>query len=401
MEDWCVLPLVAMEDITQQWLRKVLIFALNSDITLMSWNVRKQEGKVGVAGEICFIEVTFTTRTPLKEQEQKEWKIEQEVELDQKQELEYSKFLVVKLFPKDKNKIKTMKKEKFGEREVEFYKYASTQEFKRFCQESGIVQPVPRMYWAGMSENALTIVLYDLTSDNYTTLVPPEGISLGEVKVILESVAIIHASGFAKITSSSRDFFDIPWDGGFQSEQVLSGLNMQIPMFALATTVDTLKALKSLVPELLHLVYRFPFMETLIHGDLWTGNVMFSQDVRSVSIIDWQFMHLGNPVCDLLTLLLMSSNPIVYQEHLTEVLECYWLSFEEALIKNGVRSKLNVSLHDLFENVEAMWMYGFMFFSAAFSHLMSYQMMSENRAKAVVSFLEKRGVFEKFLASKH
>lgn len=404
-----MLPLVAPKDITQQWLRKVLSLALNTDITLKSWGVRKQGDKFGVAGEICFVHVTFTTKTPLQQQEQeqnaereqRDHQNEQEAEFYQERGLEYSRSLVVKLYPQDKKKIKTMKEEKFGEREVEFYKYASTQEFKSFCQKSGGVDPVPRVYWTGISEDALTIVLHDLTSDDYVTLVTPEGISLSKVKAVLESIAIIHASGFSKIAHSGREFYDIPWVGGFQGEQVLSGLSMQIPMYSLARTVDTLKALRSFIPELLQLADRYPFIETLIHGDLWTGNVMFSRGGQSVSIIDWQFTHLGNPVCDLLTLLFMSSNPLVYQEHLNEVLEYYWLSFEQALIKNGARSKLNVSLHDLFENVEAMLMYGFMFFSAAFSHLMSCNMMSENRAKAVVSFLEKRGVFDKFLANNH
>lgn len=377
-EKQILIPLRSHEDLSHEWLEQVLRHAIHDNLKFKSWKTNEAEGRHGFASAISFITVSYTTQTHGG--------------------MEESKSLVVKFMPEEDSSANLVRNGNLALREVEFYKYAASEEFKIYCHSNGMQNLIPKVYWAGIDGDKVTVVLEDLSCSKYKTLTPSEGISLSQVKITLSTIAVVHASGFHSINKHGTHQLDMPWDVTFLKEDVEKGLHRLIGIYSDNPLAGTFKTFLPCLEKLLYTANSSPFLRTLIHGDLWTGNIMFSSDEKSVSIIDWQFAHFGNPACDIITLLILSSSPYVYEDHLTEVLACYWESFKGALVKNGGAAvELKFSFQDLVRNVEDLWLYGFMFFSAAFPDLLDFNKMSETRLKSIITFLVKRGAFAKFL----
>lgn len=368
-------PLPSQRDINQYWLEKVLSHKYATTVKIQSWSVKSPTSREGFLSEICFVKVSYITFGGSLEERN----------------------LVIKFMPEAKGVVEFVKRGNLGKREVEFYKYASSQDFKVFCQKAGLIHPTPDLYWAGLKNDVLTLVLHDLNSDDYVLSSPAEGNSLNQIKCTLNSIAVIHAAGIAAIKKHGKHNLDIPFDSSCLVELLQAGIEMQIKLYVGTPTADTLKSLLPQSEALINVSQRYTFLDTLIHGDLWTGNVMFFEDHRLASVIDWQFAIFGNPVCDITTLLLVSGIPSVYTDHLTEVLECYWGRFNHALKENGV--SVNKTFQDLVQNLDNLWMHGYMFLSASLPDLMANDKITEGRIRAVVSFLEKKGAFANFLQS--
>ncbi|XP_027225870.2 uncharacterized protein [Penaeus vannamei] len=360
----------SMKDIDKVWLEELLKQRLKSNIKVLSWTSSTPPTKSGFLSEMCFVRVCF--KDPDHRMEERS--------------------LAVKFAPNDKNILEFMKNGNLARKEVEFYKFVLTDDFQLFCEKSGLKNPVPDVYWAGMEEDLVTLVMHDLRIDGFRVDTPPEGNSLEQIKVTLNSIAVIHACGVATIKKHGREYLDVP-SGDFLDDYMKAGLEKEIEMFKGTRTAETLTAINSLRDAVIKA--RSPLFETLIHGDLWTGNVMFSGDNTSAVILDWQFASVDNPVCDILSLLLMSGEPVVYEQHLKDVLESYWQSLTEALRKN------EVSVCNTFEEFvncfEQMWMYGFMFFTCSLSDMLENNMITVQRTKHVIKFLEEKNVFSKFL----
>ncbi|KAK4318723.1 hypothetical protein Pmani_010295 [Petrolisthes manimaculis] len=379
-EERVLVPLHSLEDLSHDWLQQVLRNALHTNVKFKSWKTNTKEDITGFASDISFITVSYITHTH--------------------REIEETRSLVVKFMPQNTETANFLRDGNLALREVEFYKYAASEEFKLFCHKSGMQNLIPELYWAGIDGDRLTVVLEDLCCRKYKTLIPSEGISLSQVKIILSAIATVHAAGFHSINRYGSHQLDMPWNTAFLQKSVEVGLGRLTGIYSNTPLAGTFKVFFLHLENLLHSDHCHSFLRTLIHGDLWTGNVMFSTDEKSVSIFDWQFAHFGNPVCDIIILLILSSSPSVYEDHLIEVLECYWESFKESLMKNGgAAAELTYTLQDLMRNVEDLWFFGFMFLCAAFPDLLDFNKMSETRLKSIITFLDKRGVFTRPLVS--
>ncbi|XP_045128163.1 uncharacterized protein LOC123514358 [Portunus trituberculatus] len=374
MEYSPVTPLSSPAEVTQAWLEQVLRHKLGSSLKLNSWSVKLPETKSGYMSEVCFIQAYFSIREGAPEEKLS---------------------LFVKFMPYEKVLLDVMKNCQLADREVGFYKHAFSREFNDFCETSGVHHPVPEVYWAGLEDSKMTIVLQDLCSDGLRLSAPVEGNSLKQIKCVLATVAVIHGSGIATIQKQERHAWDIPLRIYHLKNYIVDGINKQIKIFEGTPTVNTLKALLPLTSELFSVEDKHPFLKSIIHGDLWTANVMFSQDDQHACIFDWQFCRVGNIVCDIMTLLLVSAEVSCYTEHLTEILECYWKCLEQSLQSNGVT--VDVSFQDFVHNFESMWIYGYTLFCAGIPDLLKSH-ISEDRVRAVVYFLEERGVFKNFLS---
>ncbi|XP_063867693.1 uncharacterized protein LOC135104340 isoform X2 [Scylla paramamosain] len=378
MEHSSITPLSSPAEITQAWLEQVLRHKLGPSLKLTSWSMKLPETRSGYLSEVCFIQVCFSIREGAPEEKQS---------------------LFAKFMPDGEKALQDfMKTCHLAEREVEFYKHTFSREFREFCETSGLHHPVPEVYWAGLEDSKITIVLHDLRSDGFRLIAPAEGNSLKQIKRVLATVAVIHGSGIATIQKEGKHPGDIPLDMSHLGHYVTKGINTQIELFEGTPTVDILRALLPKANELFSVPEKHPFLKSIIHGDLWTANVMFSQDDQDACIFDWQFACVGNIACDITTLLLMSAEVSCYTEHLTEILECYWKSFEQSLQKNGVT--VDVSFQDLVCNVELIWMYGYSFVCASLPGLLKTN-ITEDRVRAVVQFLEKREVFKNFLSQRN
>ncbi|XP_063588797.1 uncharacterized protein LOC134765942 [Penaeus indicus] len=370
MSNTALVVLRSGKDISTAWLEELLIQRLKSNIEVISWTSKLPSTKNYFMSEMSFVQVTF--KGPNHPTEERS--------------------LVFKFAPTAQDAIEFMKNGNLARKEIEFYKFVLTDDFQLFCKNSGLKNPVPDVYWADVEEDLVTLVMHDLRTDGFRVDTPPEGNSLEQVKVILNSIAVIHACGVATIKKHGREYLDVP-SGDFLDDAVRIGLDREVEMFKGTRTAETLRALYSLRKEMIET--RSPLFETLIHGDLWTGNVMFSADNTSAVIIDWQFASVDNPVCDIISLLLMSSHPVVYEQHLNDVLQSYWQSLTEALEKNG--ASVDCTFQDLVDCVEKMWMYGFMFFTASLPDLLDNNITAFHRGQNAVKFLEQKKVLSKFL----
>nr|XP_027225899.1 uncharacterized protein LOC113817979 [Penaeus vannamei] len=349
MSDTALVVLRSRKDISTAWLEELLKQRLKSNVEVISWTSKPPSTKNYFMSEMCFVQVTF--KGPNHPTEERS--------------------LVVKFAPTAQDAIEFMKNGNLARKEIEFYKFVLTDDFRLFCEKSGLKNPVPDVYWADLK----ITTTFEQNSD-------------------IQSPYVIHACGVATIKKHGREYLDVP-SGDFLDTAVKIGLDREVEMFKGTRTAETLRALYSLREEMIDT--RSPLFETLIHGDLWTGNVMFSGDNTSAVILDWQFASVDNPVCDILSLLLMSSHPVVYEQHLNDVLRSYWQSLTEALEKNG--ASVDCTFEDLSRCVEEMWMYGFMFFTASLPDLLDNNITALHRGQNAVKFLEQKKVLSKFLQS--
>lgn len=377
MEGSPPLALSSPSEVTQTWLEQVLQKKLGSSVKIKTWSMKKPETKSGYLSEICFINISFILCDEGNEEKKEE------------------RSVVAKFFPESEQILRTMQNNRLGEREVEFYKYTSSEEFQVFCKKSGLCHPAPEVYLAELRGSKLSLVLHDLNSEGFKLSLPIGGNSLQQIKNTLAAVAVIHGSGIATIRKHGRHPVDIPFNTTNLERFLVDGINIQVKIFEGTPAKDNIQSLMSLSHEFLTVEEKHPFVDTLIHGDLWTANVMFSEGDQNACIFDWQFARIGNLVCDIVALLLMSGAPHTYTEHLAEVLECYWENLELSLKKNDI--PVDITFPDLVRNVDSMWIYGYMFFTLSLSAVIGNQ-IDEERVRAVVHFMEKKDVFKKFLS---
>lgn len=369
------MPLSAQNDISQQWLETMLTKKLSSEATVHSWTAKSPERREGILSEISFVTVTYSCA----ERSQRE------------------KAVVFKFLPEAQELAGLVKGNSLAKREVEFYKFAASEEFRTFCRKAGLNYPSPEVYWAEADDRNITIVLNNLTNDEYKLNMISAGSTLDDIKCILRSVAIIHASGVAYSDKHNLRDLGSPWDPKYFQFFVEKGLDRQIKLFKGTPVAESLIALRQVSVQMIHSRHRYYLIDTLVHGDLRTANAMFSPDNKVACIFDWQFACVGNPLADVTTLLLCSCDPSVFSNSLREVLDHYWKSFEQALKKNGF--SVDLSYQDVLDNLESMWMHGYMFHTATLPYLMDTAQITEERVRAVATFLHQRGMFDNFLQS--
>lgn len=335
--------------------------------------------------------------------------------------------LVFKFLPHDPVLITFLNNGDLAEREVEFYKFVCSSEF----QNIGVKVPVPEVYYASYTKDAITLILRDLNQDDYGSVIIRDGSSLDQTKTAFRAVAAVHAVGYlylqrygkqTGLSTLAKEFKNEFYEQFFQPN-----LKTLVDMYKGTSLSEIFKALIPLTAEIRATSSRNPFLETVIHGDLWAGQLLYSQDQQLASIIDWQFSHLDNPVSDIMSMFFMSTDPCVLENHLLEILEDYWTTFCSILKvgggnttetgrvwKVGVKdqkrnrnapltekenstSQDSVGLEDLAANVEEMWMYGFMFLTVSLHDFLNGDSISRDRLDGTMTFLEKRGVFRRFL----
>ena len=370
-----VLPLSSVEHVSKEWLTNVLRCKMNTPIpiTIESIETKIPQSKAGFLSDICFIRVLLTgsdSSTSVMN-------------------------LVVKTLPRHEKIVEFMKIGRLGEREAAFYNFAGSSEFLDFCRLSGLDHPAPEVYYSCINGDVLTLVLSDLNAKGYEMRLLPEGNDVQQIKCTLEAIAVIHAYGYAAIKKHGKEYFHVPFDSSYLDDIVCQGLQMQIKMLSEDPLAETYAALVPLHKQLIATSSSNPLIETLVHGDLWAGNVMFAADDKTASILDWQFYSVDNPLCDVTSMLLMSAVPSVYEEHLEEVLQSYWKSFTNALTKNNADTP--IQFEDVVNNLKKLWMHGFMFFSASLPDMLGNGKITEERILKVISFLNGMGVLSDFV----
>ncbi|CAI5450404.1 unnamed protein product [Caenorhabditis angaria] len=112
-------------------------------------------------------------------------------------------------------------------------------------------------------------------------------------------------------------------------------------------------------PEMIRRITKIPeicgFAPQLVHGDLWPGNLMFSQNLELRAIIDWQAVSFGSPSQDLGRLFITILSTKTYRENLDFLLETYYHELVKSLEKSPAKPKIPYTLEQLKKNYQLMF----------------------------------------------
>lgn len=370
-------PLSLIEDISHQWVEKMLSLKFGNPVTLQSWSYEYPETPEGFMSEIVYLKVVYSGSG------------------DEKLQLK----LVLKVLPRELERKQTIALGGLDRREIAFYKFVNTQEFKDMCLKSGVKLQVPEVYYASYFNGEITLVMQDLNNDNYKSGIVKEGNNLAQTKVAVQAIAQLHAAGLAYLEKygESGILADLAEEFKFTcfDKFFIRNLNTLADMYKGTALADSMKSLIPYTKDILEMRKRFPLIRTVVHGDYWAGQLMYSEDESNVMMIDWQHCNVDNPASDILSMLFMSSHPSVLEDHLEEVVQSYWESLSFNAKKFGV--SLDITIEQLRQNVDDLMLFGFMMVGISIPEFLGGGNITPERLFGYVNFLEKKSIVSKYV----
>ncbi|CAI5447291.1 unnamed protein product [Caenorhabditis angaria] len=98
---------------------------------------------------------------------------------------------------------------------------------------------------------------------------------------------------------------------------------------------------KYTTPEMIRRIEKIPeicgFAPQLVHGDLWSGNLMFSKNLEFRAIIDWQAVSFGSPAQDLCRLFITILSAKKRRANLDFLLRTFYEELIRSLKISGVK----------------------------------------------------------------
>ncbi|XP_047737575.1 uncharacterized protein LOC108675333 isoform X2 [Hyalella azteca] len=367
-------PLQSVDNLSKSWLEKMLSSYHRQSVFLENYELDIPSKTQGFLSDIFFLKTTYYL-TGIKE----------------------STNLVVKLLPSKKELINFIKEGYLAEREVKFYEFSVSEVFQRVLTASPICHLIPKIYYSAVNESSVTLVMEDLRDYNYEPVIVRDGSDLQQTVAIVRSAAVVHAAGvlyriengsFPDLQSVDKKFYD---------EILKTNLKYLASRYAGKPIANVFSQLIELTNEMYIYTARYPLFDTIIHGDLWAGQSLFSSNRESVCLIDWQFCAVGNPVIDLQGQFFMSTDPVVLDTNLEEILKQYWSSFNDVLSRENVASPC--TFQEFSECVDKLWICGFFYLAVSIHDFIDGGNISDKRLDGYVEFLSKRRILESFLES--
>ncbi len=78
-------------------------------------------------------------------------------------------------------------------------------------------------------------------------------------------------------------------------------------------------------------------IRTVIHGDFWQNNLLFSEDNLKACMVDFQMLSIGHPARDIWYFFYICSDSTWRKEHLGQALESYFNTFRIYLDLGGLK----------------------------------------------------------------
>ncbi|KAL7041206.1 hypothetical protein ACKWTF_000678 [Chironomus riparius] len=193
------------------------------------------------------------------------------------------------------------------------------------------------------------IVLEDLKVDGYQMMSKKDGLDLEQTKLVLSKVAKFHAASAVRLVKDNKvinhcfnrvatHVKHLPDSPIISSMQRLFNKLIQVAQTFSSDYSDKMTQwpLDILMDSYFDVAHpmKCGFM-TLIHGDLWTNNILFQEDSDGksidVKIIDYQISFWGSPNADLIYLLFTSVMDDVKVKHFDEIIEFYYRELRMSL----------------------------------------------------------------------
>jgi len=276
--------------------------------------------------------------------------------------------LVLKFMPSEEPQLSLMNTSNLAQREVDFYTLTKEDSFESII---GGLSCVPEVLYSGYKNGNLTIAMKDMRELGYNLKIVGNGFGFDETICTLKSIASIHAAGLLHLSKTG-------------------GINL--PSIAIDDSIETLfkDGLKIMACQ----VDNGHQKEVLIHGDLWAGQILYHDNVKKpVCILDWQFAAFGNPVIDLVTFFSMSCDPHMLDSELDKLIDVYLAALQEACVS------CPVTRDDIRQNVDKLWIHGFMMTAASIQSLFEGNSISVSRLKTYLNFVFAKDIFTSYITN--
>lgn len=388
-------PLKSDKEITNEWLQKFLTLYFGYHINIEDWSSRQPEGRQGFLSEICYVNINYKYQSHDKLNRTECGQLSSQIKPKVEKELWSTEALRLffKFFPESKKHIDFMIHANLADMEVDFYKFSMSDIFKDISKQIGALQTVPKVYYANCKDDTLTIVQEDLCDQGFKMIINREGSTVQQTILALKSIAVIHAIGL--IYKNKKGM--LPPLKKFDVEFIQEFLEPNTYTLAQYLEASPLsRKIKELAPIAKQLLIKANqisegFLETVCHGDLWMGQIMFSANEDCACVLDWQFANIGNPIQDIMAILFMSGDMEVLEPHLTLILQTYWETLISTLQKG--ETTIDITFEMFMQNVEKLWLLGFIFLTASLHDFLPADNISERRLKAAYNFLNCRNLF--------
>ena len=314
------------EQVTDEWLTKVLQDATKKDIEVLKVEGHKNEGGVlsCVFKAVAQIDgqktKLFIKTMPLPDQPQRVF-IE-DFGLDDRE---------VETFTRILGQLETFEKETLGQSGI---KSITCRFFAgNCCQEK--------------SNRGFYVVMEDISSD-YTMPDLDKGMSKGQIESALKKLAYLHALSYCYGQKSGKDFTK---EYPMAYHSFLEGKDSQKfieEMFKRAGE-GLCKSNETQLAEILEnmskkyiakfkIGYGGQDGRFITHGDMWSNNVMCHNSKDDCILIDWQFTCASSPYLDIAAMIYMSQDPDLVEKHSCEMLKTYLNRFEEICLAFQIKS---------------------------------------------------------------
>ncbi|KAJ9585243.1 hypothetical protein L9F63_002943 [Diploptera punctata] len=213
------------------------------------------------------------------------------------------------------------------------------------------------------------LVMEDLSVDGYKMLERYQGLNLEQCLTVMRTLARFHAASVVlhEQDPQSMEEYDLSF---FVETSLLQGwttyfqgmINMLIeemeswPAAQWKPYIEKLRHVqKDFMERLLQCVHRDNSdFNVLIHGDLWTNNILFRGD--AARFIDFQLVHYSSPALDLRLFLATSPNMDVRINHSDRLIQEYHSILCSTLTALG--SKKFITLEELYQMYRDKGFYG-------------------------------------------
>ncbi|XP_055309945.1 uncharacterized protein LOC129573470 isoform X2 [Sitodiplosis mosellana] len=261
-------------------------------------------------------------------------------------------------------------------------------QFHQFADSVGLPLPFVNCLFAGTDENDDDlIVLEDLKPFGYRMGNRLKGLDYIQCKLVLQELGVVHGlslaakilhcNEFAEVVSNigesiycaeAADFFTHSLECSLK-EALFSLRNSSQTYVNLAPAILQVEKLKGqLFRQMFDCVKGNPSEEFFIvaHGDLWINNIMWRCDHHNkcdgVKFIDLQTLRYTSPVIDILHFLYTSTEYVVRENHMDQLIDDYVESLYTTLQKFDVHDEYVPNMQTLNEIIRSelrdRYMYG-------------------------------------------
>ncbi|XP_076068537.1 uncharacterized protein LOC143040972 [Oratosquilla oratoria] len=362
-----------LEELNDSWLERCLASYWSKRVEVRRWSYQAPETREGILSEMFFVDVDYV------------------IDGEEKEEA-----LVFKFLPRSEEMLALVENLWASHREITMYKFLFSEAMKKVYHELEIEILVPKVFYAEMASGSMTLVMRNLRRDGFRTIVTTKGLGLWDLKTYMKTIAMFHACGVVYKAREGRESMESlnnpPVNLEYCGSLVKNGFVYLSKLFSGSPLSPVFFQWSERWKDILSLLSKKMTMQTCVSGDFWANNVMYNGFTGSVKILDWQFSHFGNPIQDIVVMLVMSGDPSALENHLYEILGVYWDSYRTVVHKGGV--EIEGTFTDLLETVESLWIYGLAVLCIGIDMFIENGVNIDAHLVSVVNFLDKRGVLK-------